>query len=268
MNGRHARTQRAIAGRVLAGLVAAVTLAVACTSWEIPSKRCRASAFTLEDAAVATSLDAPCAACMNDQCCDAVGHCGETEGCNEQLTAARSCVLAAGTSARTKEEGCRAPLEGAPQARDTYACMRSHCGSNCAIPSCDIDPAAVAVVNGACDRCVTTSCCGPVNSCYARRGCKLVLECIFGRCGGDVGAALLRDQKSGFSAGNPCAYASADAGVIAGFPGCIGTCMAEFGREGDTFDSACRAFDVLRCASQARCGEACVVADAGADAGD
>ena len=248
--------------------VAAAAVVVACSAWEIPNKRCRATTFSGEDAAATSPAGAPCASCVNAQCCDAVGHCDETAGCNQRVGAARSCLLAAGPAAGREEESCRKNLEDQPEAVSTYTCMREKCGTECQIPSCDVDRAATAVVNGKCDRCVTASCCTPINECYGDRGCKNVLECIFGKCGPQLGKELLLDQSTGFRA-DPCAGdGGGSPGQPIGFEGCIANCIRDFGAVQNDFRSACRAFSVFRCAAQASCGVDCLVSeDGGVDAG-
>jgi hypothetical protein len=258
--------------QTFACLVTSAAVVVACSAWEIPSKRCRATAFSGEDAAVPSAATAPCAACVNAPCCDEVGRCDETSGCNEHVRATRSCLLAAGASAGKEEAACRQKLDGDPRATSTYACMRGKCGAQCQIPACDVDRAATAVVNGRCDRCVTASCCPQINTCYGDRACKLVLECIFGRCGPDLGQELLRDELNG-PRPNPCRTSAIDAGGdsgIADFNGCISACISDFGLGQPDFEAACHAFEVFQCAAGAKCGSECEVRDAGArsDAGD
>ncbi len=255
--------------RSLVCVIATAAVVVACSAWQIPSKRCRATELSGEDAAVATPATARCAACVNAQCCDAVGHCGETGGCNERVLAARSCLLAAGPTAAREEEACRKHLDNLPEPVAAYSCMREKCGQDCQIPSCDVSPAATAVVNGRCDRCVTASCCPQINFCYGDRGCKLVLECIFQSCKPELGKELLQDEQTGARI-NPCDDAivglDASAGPV-GFKGCIADCINDFGRVQASFESACRAFSVFRCAAEAKCGNECLI-DAGDDAAD
>jgi hypothetical protein len=111
---------------------------------------------------------------------------------------------------------------------------------------------------------VTASCCPQINECYGDRGCKLVLECIFGHCGRELGNELLRDERTGFRA-DPCADGGRAPGDVA-FQGCIADCINDFGGVQAGFGSACRAFGVYKCAAAARCGSECVVQpDAGGD---
>jgi hypothetical protein len=254
--------------RSIACVVATAAIVVACAPWEIPAQRCRATAFSGEDAAVASPSAAPCAACVNAQCCDQVGRCDETAGCTGRVNAARTCLLEAGAAAGREEPLCRSHLEADQRAIVTYDCMRRSCGGECQIPSCDVTSAAAVVLNGPCDRCVTASCCPQINTCYGNRGCKLALECIVGRCGSELGNGLARAEMT-----DVAPAACNDAGGIGtgqgGPGGCIGACIDEFGANRGDFESACRAFDVFQCAAKARCGKECLVPDAGAgiDAG-
>lgn len=233
-----------------------------------PSKTCfadRVNALGVDEDA---GPDRVCTTCLQTKnapnaCCDAVGACDEDPEklCVPSFQAAHRCVIEGGAS---EESRCRGFLTN-DRAKTLYACMRSNCGSECRVPSCDLDPDVGVLVNRACDGCMGGRCCEKINECYRDRRCRNVVECIVQKCPRTLGPSM-----TALGAAGPEAIERVRQGVCSGesVPGdtgpgpCLQRCLDDFapgGDEGTTDDqnARCLAFDVYACGAQAGCGPKC-----------
>ena len=254
-----------LVGGIFVALPGAVAVLPAC---DIPSKTCSGEQVN----ALETDAGEPepsCTRCIQSSCCDAVGTCDADPACVVSFKDAHACVIANGAG---EESRCTTNLT--PPARTLYTCMRKSCGgATCRVPSCDVDRAAGLIVNPECDRCIGGACCEAINTCYGDRRCKLIIECIIGKCQATLGTSLeqlglatqaVRDQLR-----NDVCTGRAPAG---GPDACLTQCITDFapvdGR-GTTDDQSarCRAIEVFTCGAGAKCGRKCVVTPS-SDAGD
>jgi hypothetical protein len=268
------RTQRA---RAAIGVVVATTavlgsiIASTPSCGGPPSKTCNATEGL--PSFVTSTYPGPdtCAVCLQAKnapksCCDAVGACAEDqEGCGQPFLEAHTCV----TRAPSEEGRCKGLLT-TDKSKALYGCMRSNCGPECGVPSCDLDPAFVLFSNPTCDRCVGSSCCEKINACYKNRECVLVLKCIVERCPKSLAPSLtaLGDATEEQRTAATNAVCAGQALPPDNEPlGCVQRCIEDFapgGERGTTNDTEarCLAFGVFTCGAAAKCGPVC--ADAGA----
>lgn len=242
-----------------------------------PDKTCfasRVNALTEPDAAGPSRA---CSVCLQSKnapkaCCDAVGACDEdpTKKCVPSFQAAHLCVVDGGRSAESR---CKGMLEG-ERASALYACMRSNCGPECGVPSCDLDPAVVLFANPSCDRCMGGGCCEQINACYGDRRCKLTLECITKNCPRTLGPSMTELTDAGPDVirrlrDAVCTPGSQPAPGDVGPGACLQRCLDDFapGPEGggtsDDFGARCLAFGVYACGAESNCGPSCARPDAG-----
>ena len=243
-----------------------------------PAKTCFADRVNALGADGDAGPDRACRTCLQTKnapkaCCDAVGACDEdpTKECVPSFQAAHRCVLEGGPS---EESRCKGLLTN-EKSKTLYACMRSNCGTECKVPSCDVDPAVTLFANPACDDCIGGSCCETINECYEDRRCKLIVECITKNCPRTLGPSMTLLGEA-----DPATIESVREGVCTGkdVPGGVGTgaclqrCLDDFAPSGDrgTTDdqnARCLAFGVYACGAKASCGPKCMRPDAGAYSG-
>ncbi|MBN9162142.1 MAG: hypothetical protein BGO98_08930 [Myxococcales bacterium 68-20] len=219
--------------------------------------------------------DRACTRCLQTRnapnaCCDAVGACDEdpTKQCVPAFQAAHRCVIDGGPS---EEARCKALLTNGESKR-LYACMRSNCGKECNVPSCDLRTDVDLIVKPECDNCMGGFCCEKINACYESRRCKVILECITKHCPRTLGPAMTRFalapaelQDAGSKAVCEGVPSSGDDGPGA----CLQRCLDEGDRGTEDDQRArCLAFGVFECGAKAGCGAKCVQPDAGPYSGD
>ena len=282
--------------------------AFSCKTFDLPAETCDPAPL---DARHGLQSENDCSRCLEDQCCDAVGVCDRKPAgtppdkhpsCAKIVSDTHRCVLEAGVNGASDENHCAtvagltALEEGGtdggttlvnPEADSAYRCMRGRCGAQCGLPVCKVDKAALLIRNADCDRCYAGGCCLDLNRCYENRACKLMLECIIGECGSDLGMAGTEggapSLPEGGAPGQP-----GGAGAVPDiertctekpkdFPAgqCVLNCLCRFRKNDEglpptdptaaPFVLAKKVFD---CGQAANCGEACALppADAGADA--
>jgi hypothetical protein len=233
-----------------------------------------------------------CTTCLQQKCCDFVGFCAERPddpSCIAQIKDTHGCVVDGGPRLESR---CRSALVD-DGGRDLYGCMRSKCGPECQVPSCELDNSVVLIASSRCDKCMGSACCDTINTCYKDRGCKLILECILTTCKSlgegmiDLRQALasgLTDESCGAPEGGSSGPppGAADSGQPVSSLGdfeCIQKCLDQFaGEDGGTAadeTARCRAYRIYTCGATSGCGEECILdagaeppADAGADASD
>jgi hypothetical protein len=262
-----------IVGTVVAALPSAAVV-VAAPACDLPGKTCQGSlvhALLADggDPHVTGPAEATCTGCIQSNCCDLVGACQEDSECIASFKDAHRCVIENGPG---EESTCTTNL--VPRARALYGCMRERCGGpTCRVPNCDVDPAAVLVVTPECDRCVTGACCEQINSCYADRRCKLIIECITNDC-----APTLAQSMTVLGSLSAEARETVRKDVCAGRAPqgdpdrCLQQCLNAFapgGEQGTADDQSarCLAFGVFTCSSGAQCGKKCALPESH-DAGD
>jgi hypothetical protein len=236
-----------------------------------------------------------CIACIeNTPCCDAVGRCKDDLQCAVSVRGVHHCVLErGGPRGAANEQSCLGPLDigredAGPRAPDTparalYNCMRTHCGPQCGLPVCRLEPDAPFGATPRCDRCFSFGCCEEFNACADNRLCRLALGCIVGKCAHELAFALDRSQAVETSAQEKffCGETTENPfdGVDSGPPAdsCINECVRTF--LGDFADpltpelstARCLALRVQSCGARNDCGRECVleagapIADAGGD---
>jgi hypothetical protein len=213
-----------------------------------------------------------CVTCLQTKgaphaCCDAVGACDEDpkKECVPSIKATQECVMDGGAS---EEERCKDLLTN-DRSKTLYQCMRDTCGAECHVPHCNLEQSVILFANPTCDRCVSGSCCDPINKCYGNRRCKLAVECIATHCTATVGpsmsevGALPPEQRA---AQRNAICNGADAVGVSG-DRCLQECLDEFaplagGTKSDR-EARCEAFDVYACAAEANCGPKCDQPDSG-----
>jgi len=217
---------------------------------------------------------AQCETCLEDHCCDAVGHCDDEPNCESAVRSAHQCVLQGGA---TRETACVNEI-GTARGLDAYRCMRDQCGDACGLPVCHVDPAVGLILSPTCDACFANSCCAELNACAGNRACQLMTECILNRCGPAFGPTLAAtpldqlDQRiSAVCSGAPGPPGIDGSGVSLT---CVDECFQDFANQkyvqgpfGDvTQQSGCLAFKVYACGARAQCGPACTLEAGGSDA--
>lgn len=256
-----------VAGFVFATVAAAIAIAASCTP--LPSKTCYAQRVNAFEGDAAAD---DCTSCLQTSaCCDLVGECGDDQTCIDNFRATQSCVALGGPG---KEADCKSNLQS-PKSQALYSCMRKPCGRQCGIPSCNLDPAVVLIVDPACDRCLTGACCDSINACYGNRQCKLFLECITQHCPVSLGTSM---TKAGAQPHDEIVSASHAACNEGGTfdpvfdPGpCLDRCLNAFAPDDDAstaddHEARCLAFGVYTCGAGAGCGPTCLN-DGGASEG-
>jgi hypothetical protein len=270
-----------VAHAVLAFALALPAFSSSC-AFALPRETCNAKDVTA--LLSGTDVDPACKACLEDQCCDDVGYCvkDEAASCAARVKETHACVLGAGLRGALEERACKAHLGDSHHAQSLYACMRGHCGPDCKLPVCQLNPAALQFGAPSCDRCVTSSCCEQVNACYGSRTCKLALECIVKNCGRDLADDFKRAktvdlgiiQQQACTSGPPDGATVSDGGDQIIGP-CVRDCLVAYastsadGVDDPTTEAGCLAFNVFACGARADCAADCAVAtDAGSDAKD
>jgi hypothetical protein len=217
--------------------------------------------------------DQDCTTCLQGpKCCDVVGACDEDLACVLSFQATHACVVDGGASAESR---CKGTLIN-DKSRAAYDCMRTSCGPRCGVPSCTIDKEITLLANPDCDRCMTGSCCQPINDCYGNRQCKLALQCITQTCtdtlGQQMGAlgaqpgAAIEATTQAICTGAPLPPGVDDAGA------CIKKCLDDFAPEkdkggtNDDLAARCLSFKVYTCGAAAHCGSACTLSTPTRDA--
>ncbi len=242
-----------------------------------PDKTCfadRVNAYGVGDDA---GPNRECTTCLQTKsapkaCCDAVGVCDGDPKCVDSFKAAHLCVADGGPS---EESRCKGLLAN-DHAKSLYSCMRSNCGPECGIPSCDLDPAVILFSTPSCDGCLGGACCEKINTCYADRRCKLVVECITTHCPRTLGPTMTRLGEAPAEARRAAvdAVCTGSGSFDESFVNpCIARCLSDFtpgGDAGTTDDQAarCLAFGVFACGAEGKCGPRCVRPDAGPYSGD
>ena len=247
-----------------------VVLSVACGKFEFPSGTCRGVVLNAAAETASQPLQA-CTDCLElAPSCDAVGRCNDdvSNTCIPRVKAMHRCMLESGVRGAEQERQCEASNLVDELSKSTYETMRTNCGAECGLQVCRVESAVAQLGSPACDKCITGACCGTINTCYANRTCKLILECIakcpdpFEVVGGGV---------------DPCAAPDAATGPPPpdDAPGCIGSCIRQFQEheqlrpDNPANSAACLSFSIQACARAANCQSACApppVAEAGTDA--
>ncbi|MBS2019929.1 MAG: hypothetical protein JST00_44105 [Deltaproteobacteria bacterium] len=234
---------------------------------DIPDKTCRGDLVNVfvRDGEADAAVD--CTTCLQRQCCDAVGFCGETDECRDEVRDAQACVIANG--ARQEARCTTNIVDGNGKA--LYGCMREKCGHLCGVPSCTLDRSVILFGNARCDRCASSACCDEINACYLNRACKLTLECIITKCARSLGDGMnvLRarpnlDDVTRVACGESVdgSMDMVDDPLLPGGPNeCIATCLTDFtpsrNETADDRDARCKAFKVYACSAKAGCGDEC-----------
>ena len=235
-----------------------------------PGKTCFADRVNVLGVSEDAGPSKECTTCLQTRnaphaCCDAVGSCDDDpdKQCVPAFQATHRCVIEGGATA---EPRCKSLLTN-DRSKSLYSCMRTNCGRECGVPSCDLDPAVVLFENPTCDSCVGSACCDKINACYKDRTCKLVIECITEHCPNTLGPSM-----SAFGSAASDARSETSTAVCAGKPfpdgniipahDCLQRCLDDFAPSGDagTPDdqtARCLAFGVFACGAGASCGAAC-----------
>ena len=252
----------------------------ACDAFSLPTRACLADGMNASSAPPSGGVDA-CQACLQERCCDLVGECQRAPGCATTVKETHTCVLDGGTP-RAAEPLCLPRLravDGAAAAVDTYACLRASCTAECGLPTCRFGADVPSFLNGACDRCVESTCCEPVAVCAKDRRCRSALDCIATRCPAEEAAVFSGTLTA---RGVPaleraaCDPSALDAGSLDlgafGLP-CVARCLDLFVPNSppdvvsEDRDVRCDAARVLACGVRAGCGASCAVFFTGADGG-
>lgn len=268
---------RRLAARVplpLAALAALVGLAVqaACNAFSLPSRECAADGMN-QSFALSGGED-PCQVCLQARCCDVVGECQRLEGCAEAVKETHACVLDGGKP-QVSEPLCVPRLRGTSDAgAATYACLRASCQAECGLPTCSFGPDVPSFLNGACDRCVESTCCEPVAACAGNRRCRAALDCVATRCAAEEAAVFAGTSDPSALERAACGATMAeDAGDE--LP-CVRRCFDLFvpddtpGVVSEDRDVRCDVARVLACGARSGCGAQCSAffaapSDAGTD---
>lgn len=222
--------------------------------------------------------DPGCTGCLEDHCCDEVGRCEEEEGCSAAVANAHACVVNAGLRAGAFEHDCVASFEPGSRRYNMYGCMRTHCGESCALPVCQVNPAAVQFINPTCDKCVTSSCCDAINACYTSRSCKLAVDCITTECVSTLASDLRVAAAADLDKVTDAVCSTRGLGdlqdlTVLGSP-CTLSCLSRYsvgvGEAPGVIAAAtagCLAFKVYACVARAGCADACQAEAGAAEAG-
>jgi hypothetical protein len=254
---------RALPAVVLVGALAALTAALSCKTFDLPAETCNPAGLFTPVPDDAGTADTRCGRCLEDHCCDLVGVCGQKAGCADTVNHVQGCVLGAGLRGARDEASCatKSDLAGQPEANDVYRCMRDSCGSQCGLPVCQVEKAAVLIHNAKCDQCFSGSCCRQLNACYGSRACKLMIECIDRECGDELGTSL-KTLSLGSDEAHLCAAATAPPDFHG--PECVRRCMCRYkdNDQGLPPVGAPRPFalagEVYGCGAVAGCGDDCL----------
>jgi hypothetical protein len=267
------RTACALVVLVAVGLVS-LTVDVACT--QIPRELCNGASVNAK-VGLGGGDDRRCSECVEATCCDLVGDCAKSD-CANQVTNAHACVLDAGRRAAVEEEGCKAKA-GVDDRQDNgnvYGCMRSHCGDQCGLPTCQLSSLVPPLGSPSCDHCFAQSCCSLMNECAQDRGCLIVLECIIERCAPafprelrkeNHAAATQRRDDTCSGGGNffvPDSAPPPGSDDATCFLGCIRDKLSA--NTAEAAHSRCLATQIDECGTDVDCGESCALPDASSDA--
>lgn len=253
-------------------LTPAFAAAAACNAFSLPTLECVAEGMNV---AQATTAD-PCQACLQARCCDAVGDCQRAEGCSRAVQATHACVLDGGR-AQASEPLCTPLLRetaAVDAAAATFACLDTTCRAECGLPSCRFGADVPSFLNGACDRCVESTCCDPVAACVGDRHCLAALSCITSRCSTEMGAVLAGAVSDPVARLERAACEGATGGGPSPELACLVACLDLFvpseglGLVPEDRAARCEAARVLACGSRSACGPQCSAGgtDAGRDA--
>lgn len=278
-----ARGSASVVKLALASALLAALAAFSCKTFDLPDEVCDARGLKGPLLASRPTSET-CTRCVEERCCDIVGVCQNKPGCSEMVRATHECVLDSGLAGGSAEKGCATDggldCEAGLEADDTYRCVRERCGTECGLPVCRVDPAAVLIQTASCDKCFTGSCCPELNACYGSRTCKLTLECIINECKGTLAMNLLADEQQERRGGGGGVLGDVDgprnlgadqcridAGDGGGPPGCVSNCICRFGSSDpglDPLDAGLRAAalagQVYECGVRAGCGTPCLPA--------
>lgn len=250
--------------------VVALTVAFSCKTFSLTDEICdpsRIDAMRNEG----EPSDGPCSRCLENNCCDKVGVCGNKEGCAAIVKNVHACVLASNKTGKgaEDEQACASAnhLAENPEANEAYRCMRDECGPSCALPVCRVDPATVLFTNAACDRCFSGACCPELRGCYGSRACKLTVECI-AKCrieapppdagvgGPDAGANGFVTKESDL-----CEADGRVKPVRFGPPACVSKCLCRF-KDNDQglapLDESLRSFNLAIAVYECGAAHACI----------
>ena len=264
-------------------IVGAISAALSCKTFNLPDEICDPRGLrTPIPAGQGTGTDSTCTRCLEENCCDDVGVCERSNGCADMVSRAHRCVIEAGLQGAAAESECASDSGLAPETpqNTAYRCMRGKCGTQCGLPVCRLDTAAILLQgNPDCDRCFAGACCSQLNACYASRACKLIVECVDGCNGfrasggsGPGGPPLDGNGPPDGADDDDADFLCRDGGTeLADLGGCVAGCLCKF-RNNDPGlppeDKEMRPFALARrffeCGSSAGCLEICGKADAGA----
>ncbi len=278
MNSPSKEIARALSvAAAVAAVAAAVGSEVACRG--IPQATCTPDKLDVD---LLEPQRAACNACMEDNCCDAVGECQDDPTCADTVAGAHGCVVDAGILASKNEKGCTEGIVaagGRPLA--AYTCMRNQCGEACGLPVCSVVPAAPQFFTPDCDTCVTGACCDAINACYGNRTCKLILECMITNCATElaesIGVAANGGPVPGLdeAAAQECASpGTSDGGPlppVGPFACFYEHCIGHYDEQGPVLDptksAGCLSTQLFTCGARAPCAAECKPAPPAADAG-
>ncbi len=239
-----------------------------------PDKTCFADRVNALGVSEDAGPNRACTTCLQTKnapkaCCDAVGACDEDpeKECVRDFQAAHLCVVDGGAS---EESRCKGLLTN-EKSKTLYACMRSNCGPECGVPSCDLDPAVILFANPVCDKCMGGSCCEKINTCYRDRGCKLIVECIAKNCPRTLGPSMTSLGGAGpdtIESIRKAVCTGTDVPEGPGVSACLQRCLDDFAPTGelgttDDLNARCLAFGVYACGAEASCGPKCMRPDGG-----
>jgi hypothetical protein len=268
--------------RVLCGFVALAAVALVSLSFDSscanPDQLCRGTSINRRIAQGSTTPNEDCTKCVEATCCDLVGDC-QSSDCANQVADTHACVIDAGRAGSVREADCRGSLRTG-ESKTVYECMRSNCGEQCGLPTCQLEPAVPPLGDRDCDRCFAQGCCSLMNECAKNRACLLALQCIIDECRADF-AAELREER--FTAaktrreivcdgGGPPPDANLADGDDPRGSGCFGRCIQRTFVDNDpqSVEARCLAVQINECGAEVNCGTVCALKDASSavDAGD
>lgn len=256
--------RRALPHVVTVAATTALLAAFSCKTFDLPAETCNPTGLFTQVPDDAGVEDRRCDRCLEDHCCDLVGACNQKPGCADIVSRSQTCVLGAGLRAARDEASCARSngLETMKEASDVYRCMRDGCGTQCGLPVCQVEKAAVLLHNAKCDQCFSGSCCKQLNACYGSRACKLMIECIDAECGDTLGSSLKGVGLAGFGEERLCASPTAPPDFKG--PECIRRCLCRYkdNDQGLPLAGAARPFalaqGVYECGGVAGCGDDCL----------
>lgn len=179
-------------------------------------------------ALVWSSTNAPCSACMETSCCDALKACDNGTGCGDLVSCLGKCTPGndnCATACQTAHEGGKSDLDA------LIACFDLNCkdSSACGTKVCD---SGVTVAGQACGDCLTTSCCDSWKLCSQEPACLDCLVTADASCASNPSYQAAVTCQEG-SCGSKCATRICD--TTLGYPDlpecnyCLGKLDAEGG---------------------------------------